>query len=164
MTYEENELVKQLQVIASIARSQRRLTMWILIMVPLLTVGFVAAIAYLAYLDNAQTTYSEPLVSWETVRTANSEGDLAEAIRMAEILVRKAPSSYSYHSWLAGLYVDYGKIKSAEIEYKKAYRLFPSGRNQWNVEAIEKRIAADAKAAKSKTVTTSGSDDDSENE
>ena len=79
--------------------------------------------------------------SWEQVTSAMRRQNFPAALSMAQSLVRSQPDSYYGHSYLGYIYLAMDDVTNAEVQYSRAYQLFPSEENEKNLAAVRKRMA-----------------------
>ena len=80
--------------------------------------------------------------SWERVTTAMRHQNFPAALSMAQALVRQQPDYYYGHAYLGAIYLAMGDVTNAEVQYSRAYQLFPNEESQKDLAAIQKRMAA----------------------
>jgi cytochrome c-type biogenesis protein CcmH/NrfG len=80
--------------------------------------------------------------SWTAVQTAAKQLDYPRALTMAQANVTRQPSDYYGHSYLGYIYLAMGDVTNSEVEYSRAYQLFPSEDNEKSLSAVRKRLAA----------------------
>jgi len=82
----------------------------------------------------------QPAPSWTEVNRVYYEGRLDQALNMAKQLSAKNPHDWYGYSYIGGLYNSMGDIKNAEMNFAKAYSLFPTKENRETLEAIRKVV------------------------
>jgi len=126
------------QEILNELKSQTILTKKMNTFVPIVVVMVLVACTLLTpYIINkfkSQTPQSPQ--SWSQVRNASDTGDIDTALRIAKALTEKNPNDWYGYSYLGVIYNSMGDNKNAEINFSKAYELFPTKDNKANLEAI----------------------------
>ena len=74
--------------------------------------------------------------SWQTARELVYQGEYDRAEAMMQNLIKKSPGFYYGYGLLGFLYLAKGNPNEAEVNYAKAYDLFPVKENQKNLDAI----------------------------
>lgn len=82
--------------------------------------------------------------SWSEVRCLIDRQEFKRAFAIAERLVAQAPRYHYGHAVLGQLFLAVNDIKNAEIQYSMAYDLFPSREAEETLQALRKRLAAEA--------------------
>ncbi len=126
------------QEILNELKSQTILTKKINTFVPILVVIFLVALTVLTpYIANKFKAQPQQCPqSWSQVRNANDTGDIDTALRIAKALTEKNPNDWYGYSYLGIIYNSMGDNKNAEINFSKAYELFPTKDNKENLAAI----------------------------
>ena len=144
---EDEPILAELRKIAAWAETQRKVTKWSLIAVAvLLPAMIVIGIVLENRLDKGMEDIRSPektqSSTWTDVDWNIRRGNVDEALRIGEELIRKMPQYPDGHQRLASAYLAAGKIEQAKEHYAEAFRLFPSEENEKLVKAIEKRVKA----------------------
>jgi predicted negative regulator of RcsB-dependent stress response len=74
--------------------------------------------------------------SWSEVRDSLDKCDYAKALDSAKFLTERSPKHWYGYSYLGSIYTALGDTKNAELNYLKAYELFPTKDNKENLDAI----------------------------
>jgi cytochrome c-type biogenesis protein CcmH/NrfG len=82
--------------------------------------------------------------SWDRVTTAMRHQNFPAALSMAQSLVRQQPGHSYGHAWLGAIYLAMNDVTNSEVEYSRAYQLFPSEEYEKDLAAVRKRMAAGA--------------------
>ena len=78
--------------------------------------------------------------SWDQVNTLMKQQDFPKALAEARLLVGREPSYYYGHTYLGAIYLAMGDITNAEVEYARAYELFPNEQSEKDLAAVRKRL------------------------
>jgi tetratricopeptide (TPR) repeat protein len=106
------------------------------------TVLFFLLWCFIAYLLTDRPNYASRL--WLAMTTATRHSDFAKARRIAASAVKQYPYEYWSHEWLADVEFKANNLKSAEIEYQRAYDLLPNQEIKKRLQEIRVRTAAQA--------------------
>jgi cytochrome c-type biogenesis protein CcmH/NrfG len=88
-----------------------------------------------------QARRQEP-VSWQQVKAAVDQGDCQKALSMAQSLIARQPD-YAYgRASLGYVYLAMGDLTNAEVQYTRAYELFPDEGSLQALNVIKNRMAA----------------------
>ena len=79
--------------------------------------------------------------SWSDVSSSIDKCDYQKALSIAKILTEKTPNAYYGYAYLGNIYNALGDQKNAEINYAKAYELFPIKENKENLDAVRKILS-----------------------
>jgi cytochrome c-type biogenesis protein CcmH/NrfG len=82
--------------------------------------------------------------SWERVSAAMRQQNFPAALSMAQSLVRQQPDYYYGHAYLGVIYLAMDDVTNAEVQYSRAYQLFPNEDGRKDLAAVQKRLAAEA--------------------
>ncbi len=74
--------------------------------------------------------------SWQEARSLLDQGDHQRAQEMLQRLIKKYPDFYYGYAVLGSLHQELGNVKEAEVNYAKAYDLFPTEENKKTLTAI----------------------------
>ena len=74
--------------------------------------------------------------SWQEARTLLDQGEYQRAQEMLQRLIKKHPDFYYGYALLGYLHQELGNAKEAEVNYAKAYDLFPTEENKKTLTAI----------------------------
>jgi cytochrome c-type biogenesis protein CcmH/NrfG len=80
--------------------------------------------------------------SWSAVQTAIRQLDYHRALLLAKTNVALQPYDYYGHGYLGVIYLAIGDVTNSEVEYSRAYQLFPSEENEKSLAAVRKRMTA----------------------
>jgi tetratricopeptide (TPR) repeat protein len=108
---------------------------YISIIVLIIIGGIFFAGQYFSKKHSAQLNKECPL-SWSEVRDSLDKCDYAKALSSATFLTERSPKHWLGYSYLGSIYTAMGDIKNAELNYLKAYELFPTKDNKDNLDAI----------------------------
>ena len=74
--------------------------------------------------------------SWQEARGLLDQGEYQRAQEMLQRLIKKHPDFYYGYAVLGSLHQELGNAKEAEVNYAKAYDLFPTEENKKTLTAI----------------------------
>lgn len=74
--------------------------------------------------------------SWGEVNSLFDSCNYQEALRIAKTLTNKSPNYWYGYSYIGSIYNAMGDHKNAEINFAKAYELFPTKENKEKLHAI----------------------------
>jgi cytochrome c-type biogenesis protein CcmH/NrfG len=114
-------------------RSQNQRIFYLLLVIGIMCV---VVIPIDQYLRSFPQSYS-----WDKVTTAMRRQDFPAALSMAQTLVARQPDYYYGRAYLGAIYLAMGDATNAEIQYSRAYGLFPSEENGKDLAAVRKRLA-----------------------
>lgn len=78
-------------------------------------------------------------ISWSQLDKTMEQLDYQRALGLARELVAKSPNYYYGYVYLGQIFLAMGDIDKAEVEYARAYELFPSEENRKPLDAIQRR-------------------------
>ena len=81
--------------------------------------------------------------SWPQVRAAMDRGDFHGALYFARALVAQQPDFAYGRAYLGYVYLAVDDLTNAEIQYSKAYDLFPDENAKKDLDAVRKRIGSE---------------------
>jgi tetratricopeptide (TPR) repeat protein len=88
------------------------------------------------FLKKDQPARPQAKPSWTQARDAFDNCNYEDALHVAKILTEKSPKYWYGYSFLGGMYTAMGDFKNAEINFAKAYELFPTKENKENLDAV----------------------------
>ena len=139
------------QILAEL-RKQTRWNVNFLIALPILLVLFMASLVFkdriVACLKPIIQS-AEPLSadSWDKAAKLMDDGDPSKGEAMMRRLVTKHPDYYYNYKYMGFKEQKLGRFKEAEVNFRKAYELFPTDENEKNLAAIRKAIEWKSKPA-----------------
>lgn len=92
-------------------------------------------------------TVSPPVDTWIEARNILNKGDYQKSTEMTQRLLKKHPDYYYGYYLLGSLNQEIGNLNEAEVNYAKAYDLFPTEDNGKDLAAIRKAIEKKNKTA-----------------
>jgi tetratricopeptide (TPR) repeat protein len=96
----------------------------------------VAAVAFIA-IEHQQRQNKYP---WDKVDTAWYQQDYPKALSLAQAIVAQQTNYYYGHQYLGNIYLAMNDLTNAEVEYSRAYQLFPNKEREETLESVQKRI------------------------
>lgn len=79
--------------------------------------------------------------SWYEARSLQDQCETQKAEEMAKRLIKKRPDFYYGYILLGSTQLELGKIQEAEVNYARAYDLFPTEENEKALAAVRKVLA-----------------------
>lgn len=132
------EILKEIRIFnkscSNIFKFQKRISLSI---IPIILIVVSLGIGLEFYFKNKP---SGKIISWDDVRKTQYRGNFEEALQLANSLLDKAPESEYGHKYIAYLYNETGDVINAEKHYLKAYSIFPSEKNEANLNIIRTKI------------------------
>jgi len=86
--------------------------------------------------------------SWQEARSLLDQGESRKADEMLQRLIKKYPNYWYGYALLGSFHQEHGKFKEAEVNYAKAYDLFPTEENRKTLDAIRTVLKKNATANK----------------
>jgi len=118
----------------------KKMNMYSLIMILIAIVVIVVTRQYTHKKYLAEPDKASPPMTWQDISSSFDKGDYEKALKTAKTLTEKNPKYWYGYSYLGSIYTAQGDLKNAEINYSKAYELFPIKDNKENLDAIRKVI------------------------
>jgi cytochrome c-type biogenesis protein CcmH/NrfG len=107
-----------------------------------LTVVFIIVCAVRVAEPLIQQARQQDSISWQQVKAAVDRGDCKKALSMAQSLLARQPD-YAYgRAYLGYIYLTMDDLTNAEVQYTRAYELFPDEDSLKALNVIKKRLAA----------------------
>jgi cytochrome c-type biogenesis protein CcmH/NrfG len=78
---------------------------------------------------------------WDEVNAAIDREEYSNALLLAQAVVARQTNYYYGYSYLGNIHLALGDITNAEINYLRAWELWPDEENGKNLTAIRRRIA-----------------------
>ena len=100
---------------------------------------FVISLALTPFIRNMLNSSNAPSQrsdSWQEARSLLDQGEHQRAQVMLQNLIKKYPAYYYGYAILGSLHQELGNAKEAEVNYAKAYDLFPTDENEKTLRAI----------------------------
>ncbi|MDQ6912788.1 MAG: DUF2007 domain-containing protein [Verrucomicrobiota bacterium] len=113
--------------------------------------GVVVALVLTIYLVSELPKRS--YTPWTNVSNAMRRYDYDRALQLARALSAKDPGDYYGHEYLGSIYSKKGDLEQAAKEYARALELSPPQSLQAKLDAVRKRLAAQANPQPTPTVT-----------
>jgi Tfp pilus assembly protein PilF len=139
----QQQILDELRNQTAIGKKYRRDGRIFLIVFLILFIGVVAATPFMHRLLSSASASSQRVDSWTLARDLIYQGEDSKAEAMLQKLLKRSPDFYYGYSLLGFLYQVHGDAKKAEVNYAKAYDLFPTEENQKTLDAI--RMVLDRK-------------------
>jgi cytochrome c-type biogenesis protein CcmH/NrfG len=85
---------------------------------------------------HSTSVFSQPVDSWSAAKNLIQQGENSRAETMLQALIKRYPDDDYGYALLGYLYRKLGNVKDAEVNYAKAYDLFPIEENKKPLDAI----------------------------
>ena len=145
------------QILAEL-RKQNRINVIGLVWLGVLVVLFVVILAFRDRITSSCRTGVPPSDSWREANALVDKGDFQKGTEMIRRLIAKHPDYYYGYKLMGCVEHELGNLEETEVNYAKAYDLFPTEDNEKDLAAIRKAIEKKNKAANkaSEAITPQG--------
>lgn len=128
-------------------RKQNRMNVIGIVWLGIFVVLFVVSIAFRDRIASSLRTSSPCVDSWREARALVDKEDYQKGTEMIRRLIAKYPDYYYGYKLLGSVEQELGNLKETEVNYAKAYDLFPTEDNEKDLAAIRKAIEKKNKIA-----------------
>jgi len=140
----DNEIEKQ---ILEELRKQNRMNVIGIVCLCIFIMLFVAGIAFRGRIASSLRPNTPSIDSWREANTLVDKGDFQKGTEMLHRLIAKHPDYYYGYKLMGCVELEQGNLEETEVNYAKAYDLFPSEDNEKDLAAIHKAIEKKNKPA-----------------
>jgi Tfp pilus assembly protein PilF len=135
---EPSEIVEQMRSQMEYARSRNKTGLRISLLFMAVLIAFLAHSTWQSHQFDLGTE-----MSWDGVYECLDQGEIQEALEVAQELIKSSPHYYYAHSCLADAYLASGDVTNALTHYTTAFQLFPNEAMEKELQAIQLRVKND---------------------